>query len=129
MRPTQALLALPLLLAPACFISRDTVNVPLVQKTITELTPGKTTAKEVTALLGAPHEVVQLGKRTAYRYDYTTTKRAGFSILIVSFLNQDTRQDRAWLFFDDADVLTHVGSSLEAEGAAYAMPWMDVERD
>lgn len=129
MRTSHALLALPLLLAPACFISRDTINVPLVAKKLGEFTPGKTTATEVTAALGAPHEVVQLGQRTAYRYDYTTSKRAGFSIIIVSFLNQDTRQDRAWLFFDAHDVLTHVGSSLEADGAAYAMPWMDVERD
>lgn len=129
MRPTHALLVLPLLLAPACFISRDTVNVPLVQKQIAELAPGKSTAKEVTALLGAPHEVVQIGKRTAYRYDYTTSKRAGFSIVVVSFLNSDTRQDRAWLFFDAEDVLTHVGTSLEADGSSYAMPWMDVERD
>lgn len=125
----HALLALPLLLAPACFISRDTVNVPLVKKRIAEMTPGKTTATEVTAMLGAPHEVVQLGKRTAYRYDYTTTKRAGFTILVATFLNQDTRQDRAWIFFDERDVVTHVGSSIEADGAAYAMPWMDVERD
>ncbi|MFO1011832.1 MAG: outer membrane protein assembly factor BamE [Planctomycetota bacterium] len=129
MRSTVALLALPLLLAPACFISRDTVNVPLVEKKLATLVPGTTTAKDVTAELGSPHEVVQLGKRTAYRYDYTTTKRAGFTLIVVTFLNQDTRQDRAWLFFDEHDVLTHVGKSLEADGAAYSMPWMDVERD
>ncbi|MBK7875479.1 MAG: hypothetical protein IPJ77_06970 [Planctomycetes bacterium] len=129
MRTSHALLVLPLLLAPACFISRDTVNVPLVAQKVSALVPGKTTAMDATALLGSPHEVVQLGQRTAYRYDYTTTKRAGFSIIIVSFLNQDTRQDRAWLFFDAHDVLTHVGTSLEAEGAEYAMPWMDQERD
>lgn len=127
MRSTHALLALPLLLAPACFISRDTVNVPLIQERIAEFAPGKTTAGEVTAALGAPHEVVQLGKRTAYRYDYTTSKRAGFTLIVVTFINADTRQDRAWLFFDEADVLTHVGSSLEADGAEYAMPWQDLD--
>ncbi len=53
-------------------------------------------------------------------------KRAGFSIIILSFLNEDTRADRAWLFFDAKDVLTHAGSTLQSKNATYAMPWVDV---
>ena len=129
MRPIQALLAASLCFAPACFIARDTINEPLIQRQMAELVPGTSTAKDVTQKLGAPHEVVQLGARTAYRYDYTATKRAGFSIIVVSFLNQDTRQDRVWLFFDAKDVLTHVGTTLDAKDAAYAMPWMEIHGD
>jgi hypothetical protein len=69
--------------------------------------PGETTAKDVVEALGAPNEVVQLGTRSAYRYDFTVEKTAGFTLIIITFLNDDTRADRAWLFFDKDDVLTH----------------------
>lgn len=106
-------------------MSRDTVNAPLIEQKIGALVPHHTTSKEVVASLGAPNEVVQLGVNSAYRYDFTTTKRAGFTIIIVTFLNEDTRQDRAWLFFDAAGVLTHVGSTLQAADTEYVMPWME----
>ncbi len=121
------LVSIPLaFLASSCFISRGTTNEPLVRTKIDALATGKSTATDVVAELGAPSEIVQLGKRTAYRYDYTVAKQAGFTLIVVTFLNQDTRQDRAWLFFDEHDVLTHVGSTLEADDASYAMPWMEV---
>jgi hypothetical protein len=129
MRTSLVLPALALLLAPGCFIARDTVNVPLVRERVAELVPGQSNAGDATRLLGAPHEVVQLGHRSAYRYDFTTTKRAGFTVIVVTFLNSDTRQDRVWLFFDAKDVLTHVGSSLDAEDADFTMPWEDFDDD
>lgn len=113
-------------LASSCFISRGTTNEPLVRRKIDALSTGTSTAKEVVAELGAPSEIVQLGQRTAYRYDYTVAKQAGLTLIVVTFLNQDTRQDRAWLFFDENSVLTHVGSTLEADDASYAMPWMEI---
>jgi outer membrane protein assembly factor BamE (lipoprotein component of BamABCDE complex) len=120
---------LPLLLcAPACFLSRDTINQPIVQQKLGTLVPGTSTASQVVETLGAPSEVVQLGKNTAYRYDFTTIKRAGFSIIIVTFLNQDTCQDRVWLFFDTAGVLTHMGATLDADKAEYVMPWMETHK-
>ena len=121
-------LAAPLVLVlacPACFASRDTVNAPLVEEKIGALVPNHTTSKEVVASLGAPNEVVQLGANSAYRYDFTTTKRFGFSIIVLTFLNEDTRQDRAWLFFDPAGVLTHVGATLQAADTEYVMPWVE----
>jgi hypothetical protein len=114
------------LLAPACFTSRTTVNAPIHGDVAASFVPGETTAKEVVEKLGAPAEVVQLGNRTAYRYDYTIEKRSGFTIIIVSFLNEDTRSDRVWLFFDAKDVLTHSGATLEARDARYAMPWQEI---
>lgn len=115
-----------LLVAPACFVARDTVNAPLVSQKLGALVPNQTTSKEVVAALGAPNEVVQLGANSAYRYDFTTTKRAGLTLIVATFLNQDTRQDRAWLFFGSDGVLTHVGATLHADDAEYAMPWMEV---
>ena len=110
-------------LATSCFISRSTVNEPVSQQAIAKLVPGQTTAKEVVEALGAPAEVIQLGNRTAYRYDFTVRKSAGFSIIILTFLNDDTCSDRAWLFFDSKDVLTHAGSTLQAADTRFEMPW------
>ena len=110
---------------PGCFISRDSLNRPLRDEVAAELVPGQTTAKDVTDKLGAPNEVVQLGQRTAYRYDFTNTKRAGFTVILVTFLNEDTRSDRIWLFFDAKDVLTHTGATFQGEDTEYAMPWDD----
>ena len=119
-------LVLALALAPSCFVSRTMVNEPLRRAEIDRLVPGQTKAADVVAILGAPNEVVQLGSRTAYRYDFSILKRAGFTIIVLTFLNEDTRTDRVWLFFDKDDLLTHLGSTLEAKDARYAMPWQDV---
>jgi hypothetical protein len=126
MRIPNALL-LPLLAPLAgCFVARNTVNEPIERAAVGELVPGTSTAADATALLGAPSEVVQLGYRTAYRYDFLTTKRAGITLLIVTFFNDDTHADRVWLFFDKDDVLTHLGATIEADEAAYAMPWQKI---
>ena len=118
------LVALPLL--PSCFISRNSANEPLQPKRMDVLQPGVSTAAQVAATLGAPNEVVQLGKRMAWRYDFTNAKTAGFSILILTFINEDARSDRAWLFFDENSVLAFSGRTLEADRAEYAMPWQNV---
>ncbi len=111
----------------ACFMSKGSLNKPLPEQVVEGLVPGTTTASEVTARLGAPNEVVQLGQRTAYRYDFTNTKRAGFTLIVVTFLNEDTRSDRIWLFFDTKDVLTHAGATFEGDETEYSMPWDDTE--
>ena len=130
MTPSQlALVALAALSAPGCFLSRTTVNEPVRREAFDHLQPGTTTAKDVTAAFGAPNEVVQLGTRSAYRYDFTVGKRAGFSIIVISFLNEDTHSDRVWLFFDAHDVLTHAGATLEAGQARFAMPWQSIHGD
>lgn len=115
-----------LLFLGSCFMSRAVTNVPLERAKFEQLRPGTTTAKEVVELLGAPTEVIQLGSRSAYRYDFTNLKREGFTVILFTCLNEDTRADRAWLFFDAKDVLTHVGSTFEGNQARYALPWDDV---
>lgn len=125
----KSLLIALVLLVPtlqSCFISRRTANEPLQAKRMDTLAPGKSTATEVANTLGAPNEVVQLGKRMAWRYDFATAKTAGFSILILTFINEDARDDRAWLFFDENSVLQYAGRTLQADHAEYSMPWQDV---
>jgi hypothetical protein len=85
-----------------------------------------TTAREVAELLGAPVEVVQLGKRSAYRYQFTSTKRAGLLLLVVGLYSSDARSDRAWVFFDEDQVLSHVGVTLSGADTRYALPWTDL---
>lgn len=114
-------------LLSGCFISRERANEPLQKARIDSLVPGKSTATDVVEALGAPTEVVQLGKRSAWRYDFTAKKTSGFTLIVITFVNTDARSDRCWLFFDDADVLRHVGTTLDAEDTQYAMPWQDVD--
>lgn len=114
------------LTATGCFVSRDLFNESLRKKPFDQLVPGTTTAAQVTELFGAPNEVIQLGTRSAYRYDSTVVKNAGFSIIVVTFINADSRSDRVWMFFDSKDVLTHYGKTLDARDTEHAMPWQEL---
>ena len=123
---TRQLLILLACLAPGCIIARTNVNEPLDPARLEKLTPGSTTAHEVVDLLGAPVDVVQLGRRSAYRYEFRNSKRAGLFLLIVALYNEDTRSDRVWVFFDENQVLTHVGATFQGDDPRYAMPWQDL---
>jgi outer membrane protein assembly factor BamE (lipoprotein component of BamABCDE complex) len=114
------------LLLPGCFLSRDTSNEPLLRERIDALQIGTSTATDVAKALGAPSDVVQLGNRSAWRYDFSMTKSTGFTLIVVTFVNSDKRSDRCWLFFDKDDVLRHVGTTLDAADTQYAMPWQEL---
>ncbi|MFT7464985.1 MAG: hypothetical protein ACI9EF_003345 [Pseudohongiellaceae bacterium] len=110
---------------PGCVLSHKTVNEPLSTTDIEALQPGVTTQSEVASRFGAPTEIVQLGYRSAYMYEYKVSKSAGLFLVIFTASNEDNRTDRMWVFFDEAGVLTHVGATLAAERAEYKMPWTD----
>src|SRR5687768_13566911 len=128
MRPVLLILAFAPLL-PGCLLSQRTQNERLAAQKLAALVPGTTTARETVEILGAPTEIVQLGKRSAYRYDHTATKDTGVFLLVLGLFNSDTRADRAWVFFDENEVLTHVASSLRAKHVQYAVPWQDIHDD
>jgi len=121
---TLALLATAVL--PGCFLGRDSINEPIDFEKTRSLVPGKSTAAQCVELLGAPNEVIQLGKRSAYRYDHTSGKSAGMLLIVFVVFNEDVRQDRVWLFFDEGNVLTHVGSTFASHHTQYSMPWEDI---
>ena len=123
--PVQAAVLLSLPLLHGCLVARTGVNDPIARESVESLRPGMS-ATDVVAALGAPVEVVQLGRRSAYRFDHSKRKRAGLFLLLVGFFNEDTREDRVWAFFDENDVLTHLGATLDADETRYAMPWSDV---
>lgn len=110
----------------ACAVARSNLNEPVEQARLDQLRLGMG-AREVVEILGAPADVVQLGRRSAYRYDFTTTKRAGLWLIVVLLYNEDTRSDRAWVFFDENEALTHVAATLDAEDTSYSMPWKDLD--
>lgn len=114
------------LVTPACFISRQDTNRSLDLEQVRTLVPGQTTAAEVVARLGAPNDVVQLGRRSAYLYAHTREKQAALFLLVIGLRGVDTQSDRTWVFFDENDVLSHVGSTFAADDAEYAIPpWID----
>lgn len=118
----KILILLTVVLLPGCFISRSTVDRPLDAALVSALVPGETTADEVASLMGAPAEVVQLGRRTAWRYEYKVEKQAAAFLFVLGLRGMDTQSDRVWVFFDEEQNLTHVGSSFASEQASYALP-------
>ena len=118
----KILILLTVVLLPGCFISRSTVDRPLDAALVSALVPGETTADEVASLMGAPAEVVQLGRRTAWRYEYKVQKQAAAFLFVLGLRGMDTQSDRVWVFFDEEQKLTHVGSSFASSEASYALP-------
>lgn len=117
---------LPLLLLPllsGCLVSKTSSHAALDAEAVGAIEPGTTTAQEVLDLLGAPNEVVQLGKRSAFRYDHSIQKQSGLFLIIIALRGVDTQQDRAWIFFDEQGVVSHAGATFEAEQAEYDVPF------
>ncbi len=90
----RALLLPPLMtLIAGCALGQFSDNEPLEPKLMVQLVPGRTTAKQAVELLGAPMQVVQLDKRSAYFYEYTNRRLTGvISPLLLA--NNDSRSDR-----------------------------------
>ncbi|MBL7008684.1 MAG: hypothetical protein ISR76_06775 [Planctomycetes bacterium] len=117
-----AVLLLLLALLPACALSRSVTNQPLDPELIASLQPGVTTALEVAQRLGAPAQVVELRSRSAWLYEHVQEKNEGVFLLLLGLHGRDIQADRCWVFFDENDVLTHYGSTLQAADAEYDVP-------
>ncbi len=120
----KILLTLLALACSSCLFARKNFNSPVEPDLVAGVVVGED-AEQVVGRLGAPNEVVQLGRRSAWRYDHTVEKSTG-AWLLVGFYNQDTRQDRVWVFFDEEQRVSHVGSTFEARNAEYALPFEDL---
>ena len=95
---------------------------PFEESALKNVTPGKTTAHEVTELFGAPSQVVKLSNGNAYVYSRSLSKATGLWLVILTFANFDIQHDRIVFFINGDDVVTHYGSSFKAETASYDMP-------
>jgi len=88
-----------------------------------KLIPGKSTAAQVTEILGAPSEIIKLSNGNAYIYRRSLSKGTGLWLLIVSFGNYDKHYDQIVIFFDKKNIMTHYGVTLDAHKAAYGLPF------
>ena len=103
--------------------TRDGGEIGLSGVTVTLLWYGddgiKGTADDVTRLLGAPNQVVELGTGSAWLYQAQQGKQMGLWLVAFGAFGQDTRSDRCWVFLDEAGRLTHIGSTLAYDQAEY----------
>jgi hypothetical protein len=111
------------LLTPSCLLSQSKVNEPLDAERMAQLVPGESDADDVLAVLGAPSDVVQLGKRSAWRYDRSRSKGTGLLLIVFNMHMSDSKEDRIWAFFDEADRLTHIGGTFEADDVEYGLTY------
>jgi outer membrane protein assembly factor BamE (lipoprotein component of BamABCDE complex) len=85
--------------------------------------PGQTTAQEILNLFGAPSQIVKLSNGNAYIYHRSVAKGTVIWLFIISFGNYDTQADQIVFFFDNKDLLTNYGVSLNAKNAEYGLPF------
>jgi len=121
--PGIGLLILMVWLSGCALFGRGKEYRPFDAKALERVKPGETTGTEVTQWFGAPTQVVRLSNGNAYIYARTLSKATGVWLLLVTLVNYDTQHDRIVFFIDKSDVVTHYGSSFEAEKAGYGMPW------
>jgi hypothetical protein len=90
---------------------------------IKRFTPGTTTAAEVLEVFGAPSHMVKLSNGNAYVYERSVSKGTGIWLILFSFGNYETQYDRVVFFFDNEDILTHYGLSMNAGDSSYGLPF------
>jgi hypothetical protein len=96
---------------------------PFDVSALDNIAPGKSTATDITALFGAPTEVVKMSNGNAYIYKRSISKGTGVWLILVSFGNFERQHDQIVFFFNNKDILTHFGKSLHAEKASYGFPF------
>jgi hypothetical protein len=128
-----------------CFLQKQRTRVPIAPETVAQVKPGESTIADVGRLLGSPNEIIWSNGVTApidagigagiintyvaagekifvraYHYRYAITKTSGFTVIVFSMVSYDTKYDDAFIFFDDAGRVTHVGSSLNSAQVSYS---------
>ena len=96
---------------------------PFDSDALVTIQPGQTTAQDICQVFGAPSEVVEMSNGNAYIYHRSVAKGTVIWLLFISFGNYDTQADQIVFFFDNNDLLTNYGVSLNAENAEYGLPF------
>ncbi len=126
MRKTRliVILALAAVVFSGCAVfGRGKDHKPFDPAALQQVKPGVTTAAEVTRLFGPPNRIVKLSNGNAYTYERSVDKTTGLWLVVLTFANWDKQFDRVVFFLDRQDVVTHYGSSFQAESAEYGMPF------
>lgn len=96
---------------------------PFDQNLLSQVVPGRTTSQEITKSFGAPNQVVKLSNGNAYIYTRTLNKSTGLWVVLFTFIDMDSQQDRIVFFLNNNDIVTHYGNSLNAAESAYGLPF------
>ena len=96
---------------------------PFDEQSLTRISPGQTTAADVTAMFGAPSQVVKLSNGNAYIYNRSVGKALGIWLVLVTMVNYDIQHDRVVFFINKNDIVTHYGSSFKTGTTAYETPF------
>ena len=113
-----------IILGSGCVImGKDREYHPFNSEDLEKLAPGQATATEVTKAFGAPTQVVRMSNGNAYVYKRSLSKATGLSLVLFSMYNIDKQYDQLVFFFDNNDVLTHYGVSLNAGEVSYGHPF------
>jgi outer membrane protein assembly factor BamE (lipoprotein component of BamABCDE complex) len=111
-------------LCSGCFVLGANKNYHgFESESLSSVKPGQTTAKEILSLFGAPTGVVKLSNGNAYIYHRSVAKGTLVWLLFISFGNYDKQADQIVFFFDNNDLLTNYGASLNAKNAEYGLPF------
>lgn len=96
---------------------------PFDAEQLASIQPGETTAKEITEIFGAPTRIVEMSNGNAFIYQRSISKGTFIWLILLSFGNYDNQTDQVVFFFDNQDLLTHYGVSLNADKASYGLPF------
>lgn len=88
-----------------------------------QVQPGTTLASDVANMFGAPTKIVEMSNGNAYVYQRSVAKATLVWLVLISFGNYDTQTDQIVFFFNNEDLLTHYGVSMNAEKAGYGLPF------
>lgn len=128
MRQISSVALVVLLLSGCAVMGRRQVDHPIEPEKVAQVQKGMS-KDEVTALLGAPQEILFSNKQLdplvehAYIYEHTRAKYTGIVFAFINFGNMDEKRDRVIVFFDPEGRVSSVGAALYADHADYGFPF------
>jgi hypothetical protein len=122
-RNAVVVLSTMLLFVSCAMFGRDIEHHGFDARLLEGFSPGSTPAAEVVEVFGAPSRMVKLSNGNAYVYERSVSKGTGIWLMLLSFGNYETQYDRVVFFFDNEDILTHYGLSMNAGDSSYGLPF------
>ena len=109
---TCLIFSINLLGACAQYDSKRGIDVSWQDSVTEQLVKGKSTRRDVLALLGPPSQVIALNDESVLYYLFEQSKGEGLILIVYNRMRIDTRYDRAIFFFNEDDVLTEFSTRL-----------------
>jgi outer membrane protein assembly factor BamE (lipoprotein component of BamABCDE complex) len=93
-----------LLALPGCAFSRGELGTALKPEDIAAIRKGQTTEAQVVALLGAPDDIREIGRRELFHYYRYVLKHA----TVVVFSRANIASDQVYVLFDERGIVDDV---------------------